>query len=84
MEGKKGDNMKITLGSFEISISAKYKWQHRQNKETTLLFLNYLSVIFSEASENYEHEGYDHLAKTTGNIRDELYKICNDNGLYKE
>lgn len=76
--------MKVTLGSFEVSINAKHSWQHCQNKKATLEFLNYLSVIFSEASDNYKKEDYEHLAKTSENIRKELYNICDAHGLYNK
>ena len=75
--------MKITMCGYDVSISAKHSWQDKKSKRATLELLNYLSILFDEAAENYEKDGFEQGAKKANQYSDELYEICNNNGLYK-
>ena len=83
MEGLNGDNMKVVINGYEVSISAKHVWQRRQSKQATLEFLNELSIIYSEASEFNNNKNYTQLAMTYRKTSDYLYDFNNEQGLYK-
>lgn len=74
--------MKVNIGGYEVSISAKYSWMDKASKHSTLEFLNYLSIIFDEASASYANDGYDDLKKACYKIADDLYNFNNEHGLY--
>ena len=75
--------MIITMCGYDVSISAKHSWQEKKSKRATLELLNYLIILFDEAAENYEKDGFEQCAKKVNQYLDELYEICNNNGLYK-
>ena len=76
--------MKVNICGYDVNISAKHEWQNKGTKVTTLEFLNHLSIILDEASENYKNSGYDKVAETTEKYADSLYEFCKDNGLYSK
>ena len=76
--------MKVNICGYDVSISAKHKWQSKGTKAAALDFLNYLSIILGDAAKNYKSSGYDKLAETTKEYSDSLYEFCKDNGLYSK
>lgn len=74
--------MNVKMCGYDVSISARHIWQDKKSKQATLEFLNYLSIVLEEASNNYRKEGLETAAATLCNYSDELYDICKDNGLY--
>ena len=74
--------MKVNIGGYEVSISAKHSWMEKSNKQSTLEFLNYLSIIFDEASASYANAGYDGSKRTCQKIADDLYNFNKEHGLY--
>ena len=76
--------MKVNIGGYEVSLSAKHSWMDKATKQSTLEFLNYLSIIFDEASSSYANSGYDGSQKTCHKIADDLYNFNNEHGLYRK
>ena len=74
--------MKVNIGGYEVSISARHSWMEKANKQSTLEFLNYLSIIFDEAAASYANGGYDGNQKTCHKIADDLYDFNREHGLY--
>lgn len=76
--------MKINMLGYEVSISARHYWQDKNSKQATLELLNYISLLTEIASEKYKESGYDNAAKTIYDYSNEIYEVCNNNGLYKD
>lgn len=76
--------MKIMIGEYEISITARYHRNEKANKADTMHFLNELAIAFFEASEFNNKmtcyaTGRDFKAKS-----DEIHEILEKNGCYKD
>lgn len=76
--------MKIIINGYEVSVSAKHVWQEKASKQSTLEFLNELSIVYSEASEYNKETGYSQIADTYKEASDNLYVFNNEHGLYDE
>ncbi len=74
--------VKVNIGGYEVSISAKHSWMEKANKQSTLEFLNYLSIIFDEAAVSYASGGYDSAKRSCNKIADNLYEFNREHGLY--
>ena len=76
--------MKMRIGNNDVTLSAKYFWNAKATKKSTLNYLSYLSSVFHEASEWNREHGYDSIAERYKNESHELYMICKNAGLYNE
>ena len=74
--------MKVNIGGYEVSITAKHSWMKKANKQSTLEFLNFLSIIFDEAAASYANAGCDASKRTSNKIADDLYEFNREHGLY--
>lgn len=74
--------MKVNICGYDVSISAKHPWMVKACKESTMEFLNYLSIVLDEASASYRQTGYDESAKTCHQYANELYDFNKEHGLY--
>lgn len=74
--------MKINIGGYDVEISAKKDYKTRSNKQDTLFFLNYLSLIFDDASEFQGAQNGNPYAEESKQISRDLFEFCKDHGLY--
>lgn len=80
--------MKIIIGNYDVEISAKLSFRARSSKQDTLNFLNYLSLIFDDASEFQKVQNgnpYSYAcacAKESKQISKDLFEFCKEQGLY--
>lgn len=75
--------MKVKLGITDINITAKYFWNDKADKWSTLAILSELSSVYHEASEWNKEHGYESCADSLKEKSKVLYNICKDAGLYK-
>ena len=75
--------MKLIIDDFEVEVKAKFEGGERYNKEATLFFLNHLSMLASAARKHFESEGAYALADDAERVRSQLFKFCDDKGVYK-
>lgn len=73
--------MKINFGAYEVEISAVNTLL--LNEEATLPFLNELSSVFRDAAKYNEQLGYASIACHDLRISDDLFDICEEQGLYE-
>ena len=76
--------MKIKIGHYDVSISAKADWQDKASKQSTLAFLNYLSSVFVESAEYNKGLGFEGICETQRKEGRDLYNICDENHLYDD
>lgn len=75
--------MKLIVDGYEVEIKAKRSYETKATKETTVCFLNGLSILAAEAKERYTRIGANGLASWAGCVSDELYGVCEKAGAYK-
>lgn len=79
--------MKLQIEGYEIEIKARYNAQERNSKTAALSFINTLSILYSDSAKLHEMKN-DRVFKKFSEIQrersHELYKICEQNGLYKD
>lgn len=79
--------MKLQIEGYEIEIKARYNAQERNSKKAALSFINTLSLLYSDSAKYYEIKNesvYQKYAEIQFERSRELYKICEQNGLYKD
>ena len=74
--------MKIVLKNLEIDIKCKDVSDSRYSKKELLYFLNELSVVYRHASEYMRMQGAVNSQASFLKKSTELYKICEENGIY--
>lgn len=74
--------MKINIGCYDVEISAKQGFKTRSSKRDTLAFLNYLSLIFDDASVFQGRRNGNPYAKESKQISEDLFEFCKKHGLY--
>ena len=80
--------MKVTIGEYTVDIKASH-YGDKYSKEDALYFLNYLSMVFNDASK-YNKLAYDVTAKDYhynnckryNEIANDLYNTVKINGGY--
>lgn len=76
--------MKFTINGYEVEIKAKRTvGSKRMNKEDTMDFVNYISMLSYVASERYAMMGADALAKDADKTSQEFYTVLAENGAYR-
>lgn len=82
--------MKVNIDGYEIELKAKF-YGDKATKEQALYFLNFLSMVFNDASKYNElankvnpKSWYEHDANKYKEIADNLYDIVSINGGYKK
>ena len=67
--------MKCHIDNYEIDIKVKGLCNEtRNNKADTMYFMNLISLLASNAEENYRNKGADALAEQAGKCSDEIYE----------
>lgn len=74
--------MKINICGYDVEISAKLDFKARSSKQDTLAFLNYLSLIFDDASAFQGAQNGNPYAEESKQISRDLFEFCKDHGLY--
>lgn len=75
--------MKIVIADYELEIT-KVTDIYLDKEENILHFLNSLSIVFSEAAEYNKEHGYNGCYEADKEIANNLYKYCNEHGLYNK
>lgn len=75
--------MKLTYGSFEIEIKAKFKGAKRNSEEATMDVINDLITNLIEASEYANKRGYSLVAESKKKKWIELFDQVEATGYYK-
>lgn len=79
-------NLKLKVGEYEISISAKYVGDQEASKRCTMNFLCSLSMLAASADCKYIDDGKPidgyHRTLASG-FSDDLYQYLKDNHYYK-
>ena len=91
---KKGFNMKILIGDYEVDIKVRKTYHSRSNKEDLFYFLNTISCAFQNSSDLYSgNNGVicicdpDYLkvvAKEYEDLGNEIFKFLEVSGFYKD
>ena len=79
--------MKLQIEGYEIEIKARHNTKERNSKNVALSFINSLSLLYSESAKYYESKNelvYQEYAEIQRERSHELYKLCEQNGLYKD
>lgn len=50
--------MRLTIGSYEVEIKAKFKGDKRNSKEAVMYLLNNISLAYFDASQYYSKKGF--------------------------
>lgn len=75
--------MKIKIGEFDVDVKVRRSGREsRASKESAIYFLNQICIWACEASENYEKDGYDALAKLAKERWGEIYDQLKAAGAY--
>ena len=82
--------MKFTFNGYEIDLKVRSLGADKASKENALHFINTLSVLYRdsetlakiEAITAVDEKLYKNYAEIQGNRAHELYKICEEAGLY--
>jgi len=75
--------MRLKVRGFEVDIKAK-EYEERMNKQETMEFLNQLICFIGEAERRYRESGFYALEKSARETREDIYKVLEANGLYKD
>lgn len=79
--------MKLQIEGYTLEIKARYNEKERSSKNAALSFINMLSILYSDSARLHEMKNetvYKEFAKIQRERSHELYKICEQNGLYKD
>lgn len=74
--------MKVKIYSWEVEIKARRLCKYKSSKLETLRFLNFLSMVFDWAEQTALEKGIVGWKNDYKTIRDDLFNICQENGLY--
>lgn len=74
--------MKINIGGYDVEIKAKLDFKAKNNEKDTLAFLNYLSLVFEDASKFWETQNGPSYKSPEKRASEYLYNYCKDHGLY--
>ena len=74
--------MKLIINDYEVTITAKYKYNNRANKRDTAAVLNTMSIFATEASNHYTQIGMHALAKTAEKVGSEIFHYLDEQGVY--
>ena len=74
--------MKLEFDGYEIDIKVKMGTSKKCNKQDTLYFLNWLSMLSGRAEVGYNADNLKTYARQSGDFASYLYGVCNENGLY--
>ena len=75
--------MKIIIDGYEVEINAKSTGKKQYNKSDTMYLLNMLSILAREAYHSYDYTGCTNFAHKARDVADKIYKLLDENGLYK-
>lgn len=74
--------MKFTCDDYTINISVSYG-EKKADKDTTMAFMNKISLLLFEVAENRGREGYPNVENYYKRMSDELYQQLEAKGAYK-
>lgn len=74
--------MKLTIGEYEVEVSAVHSRLH--SEKDTKYFLNLLSLVFHDAARYNEEHMYEGLFRSYKAKADEIYNYLAEEGLYDE
>ena len=72
----------VKIGSYTVDISAKTKYENRNNKESLLYFLNELSIVYSEAAKYNQEHGFNGFYQDFEEKSRELHQMLTELGAY--
>ena len=76
--------MKIKIGYYEVSISAKCEGSARANKSDTMELLNFLSICCSETANSYSEKGFSITSMRARKYGNDIFKALNNAGYYDD
>ena len=71
------------LHGMSVDVKAKQGGDQRYNKEATQYFLNYVSLLATEAANRWDSMGCEAIAKEAREFGSVIYKMLEEQGLYK-
>ena len=71
------------LNGTSVDVKAKHAGDQRYNKEATQHFLNYVSLLATEAANRWDELGCKAIAKEARDFGSVIYKMLEEQGLYK-
>lgn len=75
--------MKVKIGEYEIEIKAKRPDNKTFNSMDTMIFLNELVLIYSDAFVRKDMDGYQAIANDYRNKQKDIYDTLASQGFYK-
>lgn len=76
--------MRLTLGSYEVEIKAKYSREgERFNKEFTYAFLNEISMVYDYAAEHFDDYGDNGVSRDYRAKSKTIFEALKELGYYK-
>jgi len=76
--------MKIKIGYYYVSISAKCEDSERANKSDTMALLNFLSICCSETANKYSENGWTVTSRRAKQYGNDIYEALNNAGYYDD
>lgn len=73
--------MKITIGAYEVKISAVNVYN---GDIVTKEFLNRMAIAFAEEATKHEFDGCVAIAKEANKMREDIYDYLDGKGYYDE
>ena len=74
--------MKVKIGDYQVNITAKN--DTLKSRKDTLRFLNTLAIVFNEAAELNDKEGYKAVAAEYEEIWRDVHAFLDAKGLYNK
>ena len=75
--------MKVNILNWEVDIKARDLSKCKASKLETLRFINFLSMVFERVEKDIIDDGVILLPRAYSLIKNDLFHICEENGLYK-
>lgn len=76
--------MKIKIGYYEVSISAKCEGSARANKSDTMALLNFLSICCSETANKYSENGWTVTSMRARQYGKDIFEALNNACYYDD